>query len=289
MCAMENVYGFRRAAKLFGISPSRLYYWVQTGLVPATASMPRGEDAFTFRDLICIKAVCTLLEAGVPVRRIRRGLASLRERLPELERPLESLEIWIDGSDRIIVRLGDSIYEPNGQQVIDFALPAPREDDVPSLLKEDSSAGLDWYEQGFQLDGDDATQNEAIAAYRRCLELIPDFVDAHCNLGAIHHQRGDFGEARLCYEQALARDPSHFEARFNLGCLMEEEGALDQALWHFEKALRLGPALPELHRSLGLIYEKLGRKEKARGHWRKLLDLAPDDPLAEVARTRIEE
>jgi DNA-binding transcriptional MerR regulator len=289
MYAMENVYSFRRAAKLFKISPSRLYYWAQTGLVPATASTRRGEDAFSFRDLVCIKAVCMLLEAGIPVRRIRRGLASLRERVPELARPLESLEVWIDGSDRIIVRLGDSIYEPSGQQVIDFALPAPREDDVPSLLGEDSNAGLDWYEQGFQLDGNGVTQNEAIAAYRRCLELLPDFVDAHCNLGAIYHQRGELREARLCYEQALARDPDHFESRFNLGCLMDEEGAFEQALWQFEKALRLGPALPELHRSLGLLYEKLGRKERARGHWRKLLELAPDDPLAEMARTRIEE
>lgn len=310
---MNTDYTLSKTAKVFKISPGRLRYWVRTGLVSAqqlngssasesevksgvnsgqaanTSAHPSTEF-FEFRDLVCIKAICVLLEAGLPLRRIRRNLASLRDLLPEVEHPLESLEVWVEGYDRVVVRVGETLFEPDGQQVIDFTLPpSTQENESPSVLGGDDNIGLEWFERAFQLDGDTDTQNQAIVAYEKCIELLPDFTDAHCNLGAVFHQQGNYGRARECYENALAMDPDHIESRYNLGSLLEEEGANEQALWHFEKSLRLDPELPELHRSLALLYEKLERDGRARNHWRKVLELDPEGPLAELARTRIDE
>ncbi len=285
---MVTEYSLNKVAKLFKLSPSRLRYWVRTGLV-APGATSEQVNRFEFRDLVCVKAVCALLGAGIPLQRIRRSIASLRDRLPEVAQPLESLEVWVEGSDRIVVRVGETLYEPDGQQVINFALSPAREEDLDTVLQEDMSAGLEWFERAFQLDGDPATHEEAVDAYLKCIELLPDFTDAHCNLGAVYHQRGELERARACYEQGLIIDPDHVESRFNLGSLLEEVGADEQALWHFEKTLRLEPELLELHRSLALLYEKLEREGKALGHWRKVLALDPEGPLAELARTRIEE
>jgi tetratricopeptide (TPR) repeat protein len=291
---VKTDYTLPKIAKVFKISPGRLRYWVRTDLVSISRlnsgnkSDPQ-EEFFEFRDLVCIKAICVLLEAGLPLRRIRRNLASLRSCLPEIEQPLESLEVWVEGSDRVVVRVGDMLYEPDGQQVIDFTLPPSPEEELPSVLGGDANIGLEWFERAFQLDGDSDTYGEAVVAYQKCIELVPDFTDAHCNLGAVYHQQGNFGRARECYENALAIDPEHIESRYNLGSLLEEEGANEQALWHFEKSLRIDPELPELHRSLALLYEKLDRDARALNHWRKVLELDPEGPLAELARTRIDE
>jgi len=288
-------YTLPKTAKVFKISPGRLRYWVRTGMVPMNRvnsgnGSTSSEGFFEFRDLVCIKAICALLEAGLPLRRIRRKLASLRSCLPEVEQPLESLEVWVEGSDRVVVRVGDTLYEPDGQQVIDFTtLPPAQEKELLSILGGDDNIGLEWFERAFQLDGDSDTHSQAIVAYQKCIELLPDFTDAHCNLGAVFHQQGKFGRARECYEEALAIDPDHIESRFNLGSLLEEEGANEQALWHFEKSLRIDPELPELHRSLALLYEKLERDGRALNHWRKVLELDPEGPLAELARARIDE
>lgn len=284
-------YSLAETARILQISPSRLRYWERTDLVrPQDTAGP--ERAFDFRDLVCLRAVVSLLDQGVPLRRIRRSVARLRERLPELEEPLGALRVWADGSHRVVVRHAGLLVEPDGQLVLDFG--AARSAAVAELRAasdagEDAPASaLAWFERGSALDGETDTWDEAARAYRRCLELDPEFADAHCNLGTIHYNRGERDPAREHYEAALAIDPGHLEASFNLGNLHEEEGRREAALRHYKNAVRRDPFFPEAHLNLALLYDRLGLPRSARGHWRRYLQIVPEGPWAEIARERLD-
>ena len=59
--------------------------------------------------------------------------------------------------------------------------------------------------------------DEAVACYRRALELKPDFAEAHNNLGTALKNQGKLDEAVACYRRALELNPDFAEAHNNLG------------------------------------------------------------------------
>jgi len=287
-------YSLPEVARILQLSPARLRYWQRTALIPAADV--DGQPVFGFRDLVCIRTVKALLESGVPIRRIRRSVANLRERIPELERPLDSLRVWLDGSDRVVVRHEGALMQPDGQLVLDLALAPPEADDVRALRPEPEASGapdpasaLDWFELGCQLDAEPGRQDEALHAYRSAVEGDPEFADAHCNLGALLQSRGERDAARACYERALVADAAHVEARFNLAGILEEGGRDEAALVHYRTAARTDPTFPDVQLNLALLYERIGLPRRAREHWRRYLGLRPEGNWAELARRRLEE
>lgn len=52
--------------------------------------------------------------------------------------------------------------------------------------------------------------DEAIAAYRRAIELNPDYSWSHKHLGDILAERGQLTEASACYRRALQLQPRIF-------------------------------------------------------------------------------
>ncbi|MEN8183483.1 MAG: tetratricopeptide repeat protein [Myxococcota bacterium] len=283
------------AARILKLSGARLRYWERTGLVQPA----RGDDGRTvygFRDLLCVKTVRLLLESGVPLRRIRRSVDSLRARIPEWDEPLDALRVRLDGSGRVVVRHEGVLLEPDGQLVLDFALAPEAPEDVaplpvpgPAAGSSDPVTALEWFERGCLLDANRDTEATAIEAYQRCIEADADFADAHCNLGAIHYNRGRRLEARGCYERALGSDPDHVEAHFNLAGLLAEEGRDESALHHYKAAQRADPLHADVQLNLAILYDRLGLPRRARQHWRRYVQLEPTGGWADVARKHLED
>jgi tetratricopeptide (TPR) repeat protein len=289
-----NTYSVRDAARILKLSPERLRYWERTGLV-APARADDGRALYGFRDLVCVKTMLLLLENGVPLRRIRRSVEAIRERVPALDRPLEALRVWLDGSDRVVLRHEGVLFEPSGQLVLDFRLAPPSPEDVaplpvrrPDEVAPDPVTALEWFERGCRLDSEPGSEAAAREAYARAIEADPGFADAHCNLGTLHHQGGRREEARACYERALRCDAEHLEANFNLGCLHEEDGQDEAALARYRAAARADPLHAEAQLNLALLYDRLGLARRAREHWRRYLQLEPHGGWAEIARKHLE-
>ncbi len=67
-------YTTAQAARLSGCTASQLRYWAATDLVtPAD-----GDAAYSFRDLVALRVVRRMLDAGLPTARARAALATVR-------------------------------------------------------------------------------------------------------------------------------------------------------------------------------------------------------------------
>jgi DNA-binding transcriptional MerR regulator len=64
-------YSALQAARLSGCSPAQLAYWERIGLVA-----PRDAE-YGFRDLVALRVVASLLEAGLPLSRVRHAVRYL--------------------------------------------------------------------------------------------------------------------------------------------------------------------------------------------------------------------
>ena len=278
------------AARICGLSPRRLRYWQRTSLVGARASSDSKAD-FAFLDLVSVRSIVGLLEHGVPLQRIRRSVNAVLGQLPGLD-PVKLLR-WQEVSRRVVVRHQGVLMEPDGQLVLD--LPSPTQGDVAQLVPrppvpgsaEAREAALPWFEEGCRLDSDASRWAEALAAYRRAVELDPKFADAHCNLGSLHFNRERRDLALASFRRVLQIDPGHAEANLNLGSMLEGEGRDAQALRHYRAALERAPELADAHLSLALLCEKRSLPKAARSHWRNYLRLEPDGAWTEVARDRL--
>jgi tetratricopeptide (TPR) repeat protein len=283
------VYSLRDTARILRVSPARLRAWSRTGVVSALAT---ESGAFAFGDLVRLRALVGLISQGVSIRKIRGTVARLEESLPELREPLAALRVWGGSARRVVARHGDALVEPDGQLVLDFeterqpsrvtAITAAAEPDDPG-----PRSAFAWFEEGCMLDAQTGKANEAVAAYRRAVELAPDFADAWCNLGTVHFHRGERPEARACYERALEADPDHLEANFNLANLLDDEGRREAALHHYKNAVRVDPAFADARLNLALLYDRLGLRRLGREQWRHYLQLVPTGSWADLARERV--
>ena len=97
---------------------------------------------------------------------------------------------------------------------------------------------------------DQGKLEEAIACYRRALELKPDYAKAHNNLGNALKDQGKLDEAVACYRRALELKPDYAEAHNNLGNALKDQGKLEEAVACYRRALELKPDYAEAHSNL---------------------------------------
>ena len=285
-----DAYSVRDVAELFDISVSRLRHWERSGFIPRTGTGPSGR-CYTFQDLISVRAAKGLLQAGIPVRHVRRSVEALRLSLPRVARPLSSLKVVADGNE-ILVRDPSGTYDPlTGQLCLDFDIGQLRDDVVRVLHRKSrtnhQSQAYEHYLEGCRLDEDEATSQEAEKAYRRALELDPTLANAMTNLGNLLFRAGDLAGAETLYARALRIEADQPEAYYNLGFLLYERGETESALRNFESAVRSDPGFADARFNLGMVLSELGYIDQAREHWQAYLELDPDSPWAEIARRHL--
>lgn len=277
-------------ARICGVPRGRLRYWERTRLLGARRA---GRGGFEFSDLVCVRRLLSLLDEGVPLRRIRRSLESARREMPELERPLAALRASSESPGGLVLRLRGALVEPDGQLVLELSSAAAGVSSIDRRADGGSAGDPQqeaeaWFERGCRLDTERSTSAQAIEAYERAIAIDPGFADAHCNLGTVHYNLDRKKRARECFERALALVPHHLEAHLNLAAILEEEGRCGAALRHYKRARAIDPLSADTHVSLALLYERLALPGRARECWRRYLQIDPDGSWADVARRHLE-
>ena len=137
------------------------------------------------------------------------------------------------------------------------------------------------------MEEDPSSQDAAIAAYAKVLELEPGHAAAHINLGAIFYNRQDYRMAEHHYRKAIESDPRYALAYFDLGNVLDETGRATEAIRSYNTALALAPTYADAHYNLALAYEKLRRPRMALRHWKAYIRLDRSGPWAMHARNQI--
>ena len=81
----------------------------------------------------------------------------------------------------------------------------------------------------------------ALGAYRRVLELVPDWAKARKNLGRDLYLTGDYPAAEAALRRYCADAPDDREAHDLLGYVCYRQGKLRDSFGHYESARRLDP------------------------------------------------
>ena len=266
-------YSARHAAQLIGLPESAVRSCIRAGLVGAPNTVPAQ---LSFRDLSALRTVKALVDAGVPLLRVRRELARLQASLPA---GASLAELTVEARDHHVhVRGTPAPAASGGQLALPFELrstapPAavlpplgevrelPRTTDMPVPVAVPPATADQWLARGVTLEERDPVA--AIDAYRRSLRLRPDCSEAWINLGRLFAESGDADAARDCFKSALDVDVHDATAYYNLGVLAQDAGKEADAIELYRRALELDAQLAEAHYNLATLFDQNG--DSARG------------------------
>ncbi len=151
----------------------------------------------------------------------------------------------------------------------------------PIALWEDTIASQPFdsmahYNLGYALADQDRIP-EAIAHYRRAIQLKPNYGNAYVNLGNLLLHAGQMQEAADQYQKALEVRPHDNRARFNLGAALAGAGRRTEAILQYQRALEVEPDAADIHVELGNVLADDGRDSEAMEHFQHAIELKPDD------------
>jgi uncharacterized protein (TIGR03067 family) len=118
--------------------------------------------------------------------------------------------------------------------------------------------------------------DEAIAHYRNVLKIMPEFPEAHSDLGRLLIKTRRTEEAIEHCHKALELDPEYVDAHNGLGQALAVCGRLDEAMAHCRTALAIQPDCAEAYNIIGEILARRGQTSEAMAHFRTALEINPD-------------
>jgi serine/threonine protein kinase/Flp pilus assembly protein TadD len=117
---------------------------------------------------------------------------------------------------------------------------------------------------------------EALAEYRRASQLNPPVgVPAHNKLGVLLADRGQVRAAMAHYRQAIARNPTASPPHHNLGLALAEQGQIEEAMAEYRRAIALDPRAPGPHLELARCLEGKGQLDQAMVEYGRAIELEP--------------
>ena len=107
----QDGYTGRRTAEIVGISYRQLDYWARTALIRPSLVDAAGSGSrrqYSYRDLLELKVVKSLLDAGIKLEQVRHVFNYLREQLGE---DVATANIVISGTKSVLVRSGEELID----------------------------------------------------------------------------------------------------------------------------------------------------------------------------------
>jgi DNA-binding transcriptional MerR regulator len=107
---VETGYSGTKAAKIVGISYRQLDYWARTDLVRPSLADAAGSGSrrlYSYRDLLELRVIKSLLDAGIKLESVRQAFQYLRE---HVDTDIASAHLVISGSD-VILCDGDQLID----------------------------------------------------------------------------------------------------------------------------------------------------------------------------------
>jgi DNA-binding transcriptional MerR regulator len=118
----EPGFGGPQVCKIVGITYRQLDYWARTGLVRPSLADAHGSGTqrrYSYRDLVRLKVIKSLLDAGVKLQTARKAIEYIRGDLGE---DWASASLVLNGTSSVLVRTGDDLVDVvrQGQGVLNI-------------------------------------------------------------------------------------------------------------------------------------------------------------------------
>lgn len=138
MAPSEQGFSGRKTAEVVGISYRQLDYWARTGLVTPSLAEARGSGSrrsYSYRDLLELKVIKTLLDAGLKLESVRKVFTYMREHLGE---DVSSANLVISGTSSVLVRSGEELIDvlQQGQGVLNVLPLAGVKEEIDARIVE---------------------------------------------------------------------------------------------------------------------------------------------------------
>jgi DNA-binding transcriptional MerR regulator len=300
-----------------GIPVTLVRRWERLGLIQPVQRVYRL-PYFDFQEVVGVRRLQEMLEAGIPRDRIEASLSSLLDHFPSMDHPLAQLAI-LSRDSKVLYRDAAGLVEARtGQRFFDFdaddeavegsetesetviaaqILPSgdvTDADERPDTIRMPQMAladperwtAEDWFDQGCrQLTDGDAVS--AIESLRMAAVECPDDPEIHFFLASALFQTGNSAGALERYHMAVELDHEYIDAWTQLGCVRHLQGDLDGALAAFDIALTSHADFAEAIYHKAQTLSDAGRVEEAVELWHRYLDLNTDGPWADDVRTQL--
>lgn len=121
MSVTESFSG-KRTAEIVGITYRQLDYWARTDLIRPSLAMATGSGSrrlYSYQDLLELKVVKSLLDAGLKLEAVREAFGYLRSHLGE---DVASANLVINGSRSVVTHSGEELVDllQHGQGVLNI-------------------------------------------------------------------------------------------------------------------------------------------------------------------------
>ncbi|MBD2464964.1 DUF563 domain-containing protein [Oscillatoria sp. FACHB-1407] len=117
---------------------------------------------------------------------------------------------------------------------------------------------------------------EAIACWRRAIELAPDCVNTYLQLADVLQKIELFEEAASYYFNFLNRVSNDWYATYNLGLCLLHLNRSDDAIFYLNQSIQLNPNFVPQYGDLGIAWLKKTDLKKAISCWHQAIAINPD-------------
>jgi tetratricopeptide (TPR) repeat protein len=156
---------------------------------------------------------------------------------------------------------------------------APALDGMPPLAQTTPDKQIESYLREAQQAEQTKDYQRSAEAYRKILQIRPQWALIHQSLGVVQHLQNHYPEAIAAFEEALKLDPSLWGSHLFLGMDYYRTNQFLKAISALEQSIKLNPKLAENEARLwlGSSYLALDRFAEALEQFRRLVELKPRD------------
>ena len=118
--------------------------------------------------------------------------------------------------------------------------------------------------------------DKAAASFQEAVRLRPGFASASATWGMPTSDSAGW-RTPTAFLRAIRSDPSDPALQINLGHLHEQRGELGEALVSFQNAAKIQPSRADAYRAQGRVLDAMGRPQESLAAYRKSVELNPRD------------
>ena len=117
---------------------------------------------------------------------------------------------------------------------------------------------------------------KALELSKKALLLKPKSAIFHTNIGLIYQQQGNYDKAIQFYTKSFLLNPNYAEAYYNMGNSLQLKGKLSEAIEYFNKALVIKKDYAEAQMNLGVLFTMQSKHIDAINAYNKALLINPN-------------